>query len=83
MNLPIALLDTTDNDYPEELKDELKKTILRLKPDYRDIIIAIDFENYTYKEIALETGTPIGTLMSRRHRAISLLYKQLKQKKTN
>ncbi len=75
------LYDTSDNYYAEQMKDELKKAILSLKPDYRDIIIAVDFENYTYKEIALETGVPVGTLMSRRHRAISLLYKNLKHKK--
>ncbi len=75
------LYDTSDNYYVEQMKDELKKAILNLKPDYRDIIIAVDFENYTYKEIALETGVPVGTLMSRRHRAISLLYKNLKHKK--
>lgn len=76
-----VLYDTSDNYYAEQMTDELKKAILSLKPDYRDIIIAIDFENYTYKEIALDTGTPVGTLMSRRHRAISLLYKKLKTKK--
>lgn len=76
-----ALYDTTNNYYAEHLKDDLKKALFNLKPEYRDIIIAIDFENYTYKEIALETGIPIGTLMSRRHRAISQLYKKLKLKK--
>ncbi|MGB5819389.1 MAG: RNA polymerase sigma factor [Saonia sp.] len=76
-----TLYDTSDNSYSERMKDELKKTILNLKPDYRDIIIAIDFEGYTYKEISLETGIPEGTLMSRRHRAISLLYKKLETKK--
>ncbi len=75
------LYDRSDNSYSEQMKDELKKTILSLKPDYRDIIIAIDFEGYTYKEISLETGIPEGTLMSRRHRAISLLYKKLETKK--
>jgi RNA polymerase sigma-70 factor (ECF subfamily) len=63
------------------MKDELKKAILSLKPDYRDIIIAIDFEGYTYKEIAEETSISQGTLMSRRHRAISLLHKKLEAKK--
>ena len=66
--------------YSEQLKQELKTAILNLKPNYRDIIITIDFEGYTYKEIEQETGVPIGTLMSRRHRAISLLYKNLKTK---
>ncbi|WP_223033883.1 RNA polymerase sigma factor [Hanstruepera marina] len=63
--------------YPEQLKQELKKAIINLKPNYKDVIIAIDFEGYTYKELEHETGIPIGTLMSRRHRAISLLYKTL------
>lgn len=73
--------DRSDNSYPEQMKVELKKAISNLNPKYRDIIIAVDFENYSYKEIAFETGIPIGTLMSRRHRAISFLYKQLKIKK--
>jgi RNA polymerase sigma factor (sigma-70 family) len=71
----------SDNSYSEQMKDELKETIMNLKPNYRDIIIAIDFEGYTYKEISLESGIPEGTLMSRRHRALSVLYKQLKNKK--
>ncbi|MDC9723236.1 MAG: RNA polymerase sigma factor [Urechidicola sp.] len=74
---------TSDNSYSEHLKDELKTCIMNLKPDYRDIIIAVDFEGYTYKEIAYETGIPEGTLMSRRHRAISLLHKKLEHKKEN
>ncbi|WP_411031869.1 RNA polymerase sigma factor [Spongiimicrobium sp. 3-5] len=70
-----------DNSYSEQLKSDLKQTIMGLKPHYRDIIIAVDFEGYSYKEISLETGISEGTLMSRRHRAISLLYKNLKHKK--
>jgi len=75
------LYDKPDNSYSEQMKIELKKNIVSLKPDYRNIIIAIDFEGYSYKEIAAETGIPEGTLMSRRHRAISQLYKKLETKK--
>ncbi len=75
------LYDQPDNHYPEQMKVELKRAIMGLKPDYRDIVLAIDFEGYTYREISLETGIPEGTLMSRRHRAISLLYKKLETKK--
>ena len=76
-----ALIYETSSDlYPEQMKEELKNAIIGLKPNYKNIIIAIDFEGYTYKEIEQETGIPIGTLMSRRHRAISLLYKNLKSK---
>lgn len=70
----------TDNNYPEDLKDSLKNAVMNLKPVYRDIVLAVDFEGYTYKEIAEETGIPEGTLMSRRHRAMSLLLKNLESK---
>jgi RNA polymerase sigma-70 factor (ECF subfamily) len=71
------MYETPEDIYSEEMKNILKKAIINLKPDYRDIIIAIVFEGYTYKEIALETGVPEGTLMSRRHRAIALLFNKL------
>lgn len=73
----------SDNSYSEEMKNELKKAIGDLSPSYKDVIIAIDFEGYTYKEVSFETGIPQGTLMSRRHRALSLLLKTLSTKKQN
>lgn len=76
------LYGKSDNSYPELMMVELKKAIMNLKKEYRDIIIAVDFEGYNYKEISDETGIPQGTLMSRRHRAISLLHKDLKHRKT-
>ncbi|MGD1945990.1 MAG: RNA polymerase sigma factor [Croceivirga sp.] len=71
---------TERNRYPKYLVNELKTTIMRLKPHYRDIILAIDFEGYSYREISKETGIPEGTLMSRRHRAMSILLKQIRNK---
>ncbi len=72
------LYGKSDNSYSEQMFEELKKAIMQLKKEYRDIILAVDFEGYSYSEISNETGIPKGTLMSRRHRAISLLYKKLK-----
>jgi len=77
------LYGRTDNEYSEEMKRELKRAIGKLKPLHRDIIIAIDFEGYTYRELAEETQIPPGTLMSRRHRALSILLKELETKKQN
>lgn len=71
------------NSYSEHMIQDLKRAIMNLKPAYRDIIIAIDFEEYTYKEISDETGIPQGTLMSRRHRAIALLHQELSKKKNS
>lgn len=71
----------SDNAYSEAMKKELKKAIAQLKPIYKNIVIAIDFEGFTYSELALESGVPIGTLMSRRHRALALLHNELKKLK--
>lgn len=69
--------DQSSNEYPALIQEKLKIAIEELKPVYRDIIIAVDFENYSYKEISMETGIPQGTLMSRRHRALSILLKKI------
>ncbi|BDW92586.1 RNA polymerase sigma factor [Allomuricauda sp. XS_ASV26] len=68
-----------DNSYSTEMEQALKKAVEDLKPVYRDIVIAIDFEGYNYKQIAKRTGIPAGTLMSRRHRAMSELSKKLEK----
>ncbi|AKA35199.1 MAG: RNA polymerase sigma factor [Muricauda sp.] len=73
---------TSETEYPEHLTEHLKQAVMSLKPVYRDIILAVDFEGYTYREIAEETGIPQGTLMSRRHRALSLLLKNLENETT-
>ena len=67
--------------YSVSMVNALKEAMLKLNPADCDIIMAIDFENYTFREISEETGTPEGTLMSRRHRALSKLNKALKNKK--
>lgn len=74
------LMDITsdeDGRYSEEMKTKLDSALKNLKPHYQDIITAIDIEGYSYKEIAHETGIPEGTLMSRRHRALSKLAEEL------
>jgi len=74
------MYEPKDNNYSDDLIKRLKKSIQKLKPKYKEVIRAIDFEGYSYKELAEETGIPQGTLMSQRHRAISLLYKDLETK---
>ena len=73
----------SDNAYSEEMKIKLKEAIFSLKPPHRDIILAVDIEGYSYREISEETGIPEGTLLSRRHRAISQLHKKLESLKDN
>lgn len=83
MEFAALMYGQSDNTYSIEMMGLLKDSINNLNPAYRSIIVAVDFEGYTYREIAEETRTPEGTLMSRRHRAIAQLYKALKDKKHN
>ncbi len=76
-----SFYENSESEYSDSLKLALKKAIFSLKPHYREIILAIDVEGYSYTEISEETGIPTGTLMSRRHRAISQLHQKLKNQK--
>jgi len=77
------LYGKSDNSYSEQMIEALKTALIQLKKEYRDIIFAVDFDGYSYSEISNQTGIPQGTLMSRRHRAIALLHKELKEIKNN
>ena len=77
------LYSAADNLHSERMKHELKKALADLKPHYREVILAIDFQQLTYRELSEELGVPEGTLMSRRHRALSILNKQLETQKKN
>lgn len=53
----------------------LRQAIAKLPAEYRDALILRTFEGLTYKEIADTLGIKEGTVMSRIHRARSLLQK--------
>ncbi|MET7690431.1 sigma-70 family RNA polymerase sigma factor [Streptomyces sp. NPDC005483] len=50
------------------LDENLRLAVLSLAPHQREVVVLADVEGYSYKEIALRTGVPIGTVMSRLHR---------------
>lgn len=79
LNELVSLFYDDNEGYSEKMKHDLMRTIYQLKPHYREIILAVDFEGYSYREISEATGIPQGTLLSRRHRALSILYKELKK----
>jgi RNA polymerase sigma-70 factor, ECF subfamily len=56
---------------------EIQRAVDALPDDYRAIILFADVEELTYKEIADILGCPIGTVMSRLHRARKMLQKHL------
>ncbi len=61
----------------EQVDGRLKTAIQRLRPEYRTVLLLWGVEGLKYREIADIQGIPIGTVMSRLHRARSILAGQL------
>ena len=60
-----------------EDEGELKSAIERLSPEYREVLLLWGVEGLKYREIAAIVDVPIGTVMSRLHRARTILARQL------
>ncbi len=61
----------------EEAQDALAEAIEELPPAQRDVLVATELEGRSFKELAEEWQTPIGTLLARKHRAVRALREQL------
>jgi RNA polymerase sigma-70 factor (ECF subfamily) len=53
----------------EGLSDEVGQALSSLPPEFRAVIERVDLGDSSYREVASELGCPIGTVMSRLHRA--------------
>lgn len=73
---PAPAWNLADFDW-EHVDDRLKSGIERLKPDYREVLLLWGVEGLEYREIADILGIPIGTVMSRLHRARTILMEEL------
>lgn len=61
----------------EHVDERLKAALDRLRPEYRTVLLLWGVEGLKYREIADVQDIPIGTVMSRLHRARSVLAAQL------
>jgi RNA polymerase sigma-70 factor (ECF subfamily) len=57
--------------------EEVRQALRELPEDFRTVVYLADVEGYTYHETAAMMGTPIGTVMSRLHRARRTLRSKL------
>lgn len=79
-----AMADTGSS--PEEAEETERnietmfELIEELRPDQQEILIRTELEGYTFDELAQEWEVPIGTLLSRKHRAMAKLQTLMKQK---
>ena len=72
-----CLTDSTAVAQEGLLREEIIAAIDNLPEDYRVMVLLADVEELAYKEIADMLSVPIGTVMSRLHRARKLLQKSL------
>lgn len=61
----------------EHVDERIKEAIERLNPEYRTVLLLWGVEGMKYREIAGILDVPIGTVMSRLHRARSILMTSL------
>ncbi|MEE2045086.1 sigma-70 family RNA polymerase sigma factor [Nocardiopsis tropica] len=61
---------SAENDVLDHLPDSaITQALARLPEEFQEVIYLVDIEGYAYKEVAARMGTPLGTVMSRLHRA--------------
>ncbi len=64
-----------------EIRRRLVLALDALEPNQRAVWIATELDGYSFSELSQEWGVPIGTLLSRKHRANAALQKELQDLK--
>ena len=59
------------------LLDEIDEALEEMPPEQRSVFIAHEWEGYSFKELATETGVSVNTLLSRKHYAVQHLRRRL------
>jgi len=75
-----AAPDLTSNDLAqvgESIEDKLKHAIGRMNPEFREVFVRSALDDATNEEIAAALKIPVGTVMSRMHRARTFLKDEL------
>jgi RNA polymerase sigma-70 factor, ECF subfamily len=58
-------------------QDSIVEALAEVPHDFRDVLVLVDIGNFTYQDTAQILDIPIGTVMSRLHRARRILKRQL------
>jgi len=72
-----SLLDPQSLALAPVVAKEIEAALAKLPEEHRTVVILADVEELSYKEIAEVIGCPIGTVMSRLHRARKALQELL------
>jgi RNA polymerase sigma factor (sigma-70 family) len=60
------------------IAEKLVEALNELPPEQRDIFVAHELDGLSFKELAAATGTPLNTLLSRKHAATLHLRRRLR-----
>jgi RNA polymerase sigma-70 factor (ECF subfamily) len=72
--------DAQASDTPgEALGDEVQAALDALPEEFRRVVVLVDLEERSYRDAADAIGCPIGTVMSRLHRARRAMKRDLEQ----
>jgi RNA polymerase sigma-70 factor (ECF subfamily) len=74
---PDEITDPQDIVLSQEIDDDLRRALDELPAPFRVLVQMVDVEDMTYQEAADALEIPIGTVMSRLHRARNRLRKSL------
>jgi RNA polymerase sigma-70 factor, ECF subfamily len=74
---PDEITDPEDIVLSQEIDEDLKRALDELPPAFRVLVQMVDVEDMTYQEAADALEIPIGTVMSRLHRARNRLRRSL------
>lgn len=84
--VPAELIDLPPRDAPvgpgDDMPGSLAAAIAELDPETRALLILSDVQGYRYREIAEILDIPMGTVMSRLHRARKRLRERLEPSRT-
>lgn len=70
--------ETSEEAYLKQLFwEEVERALAGLPPDQSEIFIKTEFMGQSFKEISAQTGVPVNTLLSRKHKAVLALRRQL------
>jgi RNA polymerase sigma-70 factor (ECF subfamily) len=72
-----TLVDPEGGAIRSVIASEISAALAALPEDHRTVVLLADVEELSYKEIADVVGCPIGTVMSRLHRARKALQQRL------
>lgn len=66
-----------DSEEKEKLHQRMYEAIETLKPDEQALIMETEFGGKTYEDLSASWNIPVGTLLSRKHRALNKVQKIL------